>query len=462
MDALIRFTENGGFKNNKNVKKYFKQEIPNKQNNYFYNSNRINQIEKNDILYFSFKSEIVATAQFTGDAIVEEGRDFDYGYKIKNINFFDKPIKTNNKLFTGRSVTYIKTDEQKEELKIVPYSIDKIEDIVITSLDIENFTLFKKETFNFSKGINILIGENGTGKSQILKLLYSILKANNTNNRFSESIVDEFKEVFRPTDKEIRNLITFGEKKSSVDINLSSYNINFNFTENSKYEVNLKEPSKYYKREAIFIPAKEILSHFKGFIATYNKREIAFDKTTNDLALELDLPLLKDQNLISKKNEELESILKGEIIQLNGEFYLRRFEDKKLVVSSMMAEGLRKIGTISYLLKNGGLNKDCILFWDEPESTLNPRLIKDIAKLLIYLEKLGIQIFIGTHSLFLLKEIEILRKKEHHIKYFSFGFDKNNNFRVSQNKTFEYLEDLVLLDESIEQSDRFMDIEDDN
>jgi len=175
--------------------------------------------------------------------------------------------------------------------------------------------------------------------------------------------------------------------------------------------------------------------------------------------LELDLPLLKDQKLISEKNRELEEILQGEIVQLNGEFYLRRFKDEKLVVSSMMAEGLRKIGTISYLLKNGALNKDCILFWDEPESNLNPKHIRAVAKLFIYLEKLGIQIFIATHSLFLIKEIEILRKKEDQIKYFSFGFSENDNVRISQNEVFEYLDDLVILDEAIEQSDRFMDID---
>jgi hypothetical protein len=61
----------------------------------------------------------------------------------------------------------------------------------------------------------------------------------------------------------------------------------------------------------------------------------------------------------------------------------------------------------------------------------------------------------------LIKELEILRQKEHNIKYFSFGFDEENNLRVSQNEVFEYLEDIVILDEAIEQSDRFMDIDND-
>jgi len=458
MDALIRFTPKGGFKKIEDVKKYFEEKVP-KQDNYFYSATKINQITKDDILYFSFEGKIVVIGQFTGDRIVIKDRNFDYGYKIKNIKILDNPIHINNKLFAGRAITYIKNDEQREELNQIEYNLDiqKNINILIKSLKIENFTLFKDDKFNFSKGINIFIGENGTGKSQILKLIYSILKSNYQNNRFNEAIVNEFKGVFRPTDKEIKNLISFGEKKSSIKIDLSAYSINFNFTENSKYEVNIEEtPSKYYKKEIIFIPAKEILSNFKGFIATYSKREIAFDKTTNDLALELDLPLLKDQSLIADKNRELEEILQGEIIQLNGEFYLRRFEDKKLVVSSMMAEGLRKIGTISYLLKNGALNKDCILFWDEPESNLNPKLIKDIAKLLIYLERLGIQIFIANHSLFLVNELEILREEENKIQYFSFGFDENQELRISQNSRLEELKDLVFLDEEIDQGDRFM------
>ena len=35
-------------------------------------------------------------------------------------------------------------------------------------------------------------------------------------------------------------------------------------------------------------------------------------------------------------------------------------------------------------------------------------------------------------------------------------FDEENNLRVSQEDDFDYLEDIVILDEAIEQSDRFM------
>ena len=49
----------------------------------------------------------------------------------------------------------------------------------IKSLNIENFTLFGKNKLNFSKGLNIIIGENDTGKSHLLRLLYSLIESNN-------------------------------------------------------------------------------------------------------------------------------------------------------------------------------------------------------------------------------------------------------------------------------------------
>lgn len=461
MNAIIKFQQGvnfGGdrkFKTNSDVVYYFEKTLS-KQREYFYFSKRIRQIEKDDVLYFAFEANILVVAQYTGKYKEIEERDFAYGYQIKNLKILKEPLPVDYKVFNTRSLAYVKTDEQRDALKDIIYQKIKNE-IKIKSLKIENFTLFNKNTLKFSEGINVLIGENNTGKSQILKLLYSIININNENRRFEVSIVNELEEVFRPTDKNISKLISFGEKKSFIEVDLSAYEIAFNFTIDSNYEVNKENiPQKFYKKEALFIPAKEILSHFKGFIGTYNRREIAFDKITYDLAMGLDIPLLKNQSLIEQKNIELEEILQGEIVQLNGEFYLRRFKDRELVVSSMMAEGLRKIGTISYLLKNGSLNENSILFWDEPEATLNPKLIKDIAKLLLYLESLNIQIFIATHSLFLVRELEILREKKSQLKYFGFGFDEKNNLRVSDGEEPSELEDIVFLDESLSQSSRYL------
>ena len=46
------------------------------------------------------------------------------------------------------------------------------------SLRLQNFTAFQDTTFAFVPGINVLVGENGTGKTHVLKVLYAWQMAN--------------------------------------------------------------------------------------------------------------------------------------------------------------------------------------------------------------------------------------------------------------------------------------------
>ncbi|MGL5354762.1 MAG: AAA family ATPase, partial [Clostridium sp.] len=49
----------------------------------------------------------------------------------------------------------------------------------IKKINIDNFTVFKTIKMNFSKGINIFIGENGTGKTHLMKMLYAPIASKN-------------------------------------------------------------------------------------------------------------------------------------------------------------------------------------------------------------------------------------------------------------------------------------------
>ena len=211
---------------------------------------------------------------------------------------------------------------------------------------------------------------------------------------------------------------------------------------------------------AVFIPTKEILSIFPGFTLLYRRREIEFDETYYDLCSALELPLLKNIQSYPDKYDiikSLEDILNGKIKIENGRFYLETMEKGSLEIT-IIAEGIRKIAMLSYLISNDSLDKDSILFWDEPELNLNPRLIKKIAKTLLKLSSHGVQLFIATHSLFLLKEIEILKTKQSNIKYFSLSM-REDSIEVIQGNTIEDIDEFVSLDEELEQSERFMDKE---
>ncbi|WP_204369100.1 AAA family ATPase [Methylocucumis oryzae] len=92
-----------------------------------------------------------------------------------------------------------------------------------------------------------------------------------------------------------------------------------------------------------------------------------------------------------------------------GKFYLITPGAKQREIT-LVAEGVRKIATLIHLLENGSLEVGDTLFWDEPESNLNPKLIKDVAVALLLLCQNGIQVIVGTHSYFLLKEFDLLSR----------------------------------------------------
>ena len=44
----------------------------------------------------------------------------------------------------------------------------------IQQIEINDFTVFKNIAICTASGVNIIIGENGTGKTHLLKLIYSV------------------------------------------------------------------------------------------------------------------------------------------------------------------------------------------------------------------------------------------------------------------------------------------------
>ena len=122
-----------------------------------------------------------------------------------------------------------------------------------------------------------------------------------------------------------------------------------------------------------------------------------------------------------------------------------------------VAEGHRKLAMLARLTATGSLLGSGYLFWNEPEANLNPRLIKSVALAILGLARDGVQVFVATHSLFLLQELEILSKTD------DFGDVDQRDFalaiatdgvRVQRGDLADELQTLILLDESLQQSDR--------
>jgi len=363
--------------------------------------NTVNSIKKGDILFLADSSYIKYFAQCKKNKKNGKVIEVDKWIRLKEPIYFKA---------SGASISHINEKKNKvfiQELEQKIKQQTEINNFFIKSLTTYNFMNLKNGIIDFSK-INIFIGENGSGKSQILKLLYAILLSNNEIYKQKEiseyerqriiakNLVDIFK-----SDK-LGNLVNFLQKEAKVKIDFNTYKIGFKFSANSRKEVSKYEEFDFESifKKCVFIPTKEILSFYKGFRILYEEQYLEFDKTYYELARSLERPLLKisDLEFIIKDFEE---ILNGKVEIIDGKFYLLQ-ENKKIEIN-LVAERLRKIAMISYLIANNSLNINSILFWDEPESNMHPKLIDDIVQFLVVLANSGMQIFISTYSPYIIE-----------------------------------------------------------
>ena len=105
----------------------------------------------------------------------------------------------------------------------------------------------------------------------------------------------------------------------------------------------------------------------------------------------------------------------GKVIVKNEEFRLKNGQGE--LEFTLLAEGLRKFGLLWLLIQNGVLAKGSVLFWDEPETNLNPQLFSVVVEILLALQREGVQIFVTTHDYALLKEFELAATASDKVSY---------------------------------------------
>jgi predicted ATP-binding protein involved in virulence len=193
----------------------------------------------------------------------------------------------------------------------------------------------------------------------------------------------------------------------------------------------------------------------------YEQREISIDETYYDLCKLLSAPLLRGPRArdIAKVVAPLEEAMCGRVsLDPAGRFYLHLPGQGKMEVS-LVAEGVRKIAMLAYLAANGSLKEKSALFWDEPETNLNPRLMKNLAQALCDLANRGVQVVAATHSLFMMKELSLLAERLDRprvVKFFGLRFE-NALAAIEQGETLSELKTITALDEALAQDDREQD-----
>ena len=164
------------------------------------------------------------------------------------------------------------------------------------SLMVENFAAFGHAEFRFSPALNVFIGENGTGKTLLMKLPYAVMRVH----------ADE---TWRNTCQLLGGLPVKGPREHT---------------------------------------AAQLLG-------------------------------------------PLEKAMGGRVVHdsANDRFYLQATGTGKTEMP-LVAEGIRKLGMLVRLAATGALVGRGCLFWDEPETNLNPQLIRRVAHAILEICALGV------------------------------------------------------------------------
>lgn len=286
----------------------------------------------------------------------------------------------------------------------------------IRELKLNNFMIFNELDLKMSPNINVICGENSTGKTALLKIMYALMKGyvnayatkgEVTKDKLENCLVNKMQGVFRPDKDAIGRLVNRrqGSNRAEIVMDFGSEKMSLEFGNRQERHVDIdatmSNETEIKKVSPVYIPPKEIISSTENFGALYDEYHIAFEETYYDLARLLEKPLRKGPNTTEQNSvmKSLEKIVDGSIIQKDKNFYLKVKGSGEFEMG-LVSEGYRKLSTIMYLILSGSLSRDAILFWDEPETNMNPKMIKPLVDAVIELAKMGVQVFITTHDYF--------------------------------------------------------------
>lgn len=288
--------------------------------------------------------------------------------------------------------------------------------MAVQSLHLQNFTVFADARFDLCPGVNVLLGENGTGKSHALKAAYAMgrtLSKNRGEHSEGESLLFKagrlFEGVFALDHGALARLEHRRNQRAwVVDYERGHHSARLEVQHGNGY---VGPMAWHFDLAPIFLPPREVLSMYPNFRNLYEKYELAFDATYYDLVVTLGDPVRRKQpDWVQAIVSQLESPLGGKVVRQGDRFFVQKVDGELEI--SLEAEGLRKLATVLQLLYVGALEPGCLLLWDEPEANMNPRLVLVMKELLLSLARAGVQILLATHDYLLSRELSLAAEYE--------------------------------------------------
>ncbi len=309
----------------------------------------------------------------------------------------------------------------------------------------DRFTIFKKLTVDFSPGINVFIGTNGTGKTHILNTVHAAADITKTKKNFADKILG----VFMPSSLQLGRLVHREGVSSTASAAITrrlktngdaTLRVSFSNHATRSDSAKVTGINKWCSEsiESVYIPVKEMLSNAPGFRSMVASRELHFPDVYVDIIDSALKPLLRGPIGTDRKRilNCLQKAMDGKVTVKKEEFFLRNKQGN--LEFSLLAEGLRKLGLLWVLIQNGTLLNGSLLLWDEPEANFNPNLTKSIVEILLELQRMGVQILLATHDYVLLKELDLQAKLTDKVAFHSL-YRQLDTQTIAVDTTSEYL-----------------------
>ena len=308
----------------------------------------------------------------------------------------------------------------------------------ITRIRLKRFTAFESLDLSPSSGLNAFLGTNGTGKTHLMKVAYAACDSTQPSVRFPEKLA----RVFLPSKGGMGRLVKRqrGRNSAIAEVWCHGKSIRASFSSLVKSPESVEERRRIWDEpvSSVYIPVKEMLANAPGFRSLYSRRSIHFEEIYADILDRAFLPPLLGAPEVARRGllRKLREVLEGNVTASNDEFFLRSRQG--ILEFTLLAEGLRKLGLLWLLIQNGTLLQGSVLFWDEPETNLNPRLFGPVVEILLELQRQGVQIFIATHDYLILKQLDLQTTEEDRVAYHALYRDADGELVC--NTTESYLD----------------------
>ena len=243
---------------------------------------------------------------------------------------------------------------------------------------------------DFNEFINLAYTDELTEQLSANFLLFDLIKLANVKSKAIKVVLQDYFTVI--IDK--NNNVSVKTKPNTNIMN------NFHMYSNIYY---LDTQPNWKDEEEMFVDWRS--SRSKGFA---NKDHIP--NYVRDLIKRKRTKTNGGKNRFDKLSKNLNKVLGGEFVFSNESIY---FVEKqgKMIHLDQVSFGIVQLGMLGFLIKNNIINKDTIVFLDEPETHLHPELQVVLMNVLILLVKSGVSVVMASHSIDLLKYIQIYLKK---------------------------------------------------